>query len=1125
VATTLVHKSFMILAAAALGALFWAPLAAAADAGADSTTAASADAEKKDADKKADEKADHGPMKADTFAGLALRGIGPAMVSGRIIDLAVHPRDKATWYVAAASGGLWKTINAGASWKPIFDDEGSYSLGCVTLDAKNPLTIWVGTGENNSQRSVAYGDGVYKSVDGGTTWTNMGLKTSEHISKIVIDPRDSNVVWVAAQGPLWSAGGERGLFVTRDGGKTWNKAFETSPNTGVTEVFLDPRNPDIMFASTYQRRRHVWGVINGGPEAGLRKSTDAGKTWRKITNGLPKADIGRIGLAISPVDPDTIYAVMDAQGKDGGFYRSTDSGENWEKRGDYQSTTGQYYNELFADPKVVDRVYSMDTWMNVSDDGGKTFRRVGEKHKHVDNHVLWIDPDDNKHLLAGCDGGLYQSYDRGATWIWTENLPLSQFYKVGLDNATPFYNIYGGTQDNNSVGGPSRTRTTHGIVNSDWFITQEGDGFQTVIDPLDPNIVYAQSQHAGIARYDRRTGVGVDIQPQSGANEPPLRWNWDSPLLISPHRNTRLYFAANRVFRSDDRGNTWTPVSGDLTRQINRNELPIMGRVWSVDSVAKNASTSFYGNIVALGESPLKEGLLAAGTDDGLIQVSEDGGGAWRRIEHFPGVPEKAYVSRVVFSQHDPQVMYATFDNHKMGDFKPYALRSNDLGKSWTSIAGDLPGRGTVYALVEDPARRELLFAGTEFGLFFTPDSGKRWVRLKGGMPTIQIRDLAIQKRENDLVAASFGRGFFVLDDYSALRSVSDDTLAKDAVLFPVKKAQAYVLSAPFGGTDQGANGDQFFVAPNPPQGAVFTYYLKKELKTREKTRQEADKELVKKGADAHYPTWDELRNEEREEAPAVMLTVTDVDGNVVRRIPATTKAGIQRVAWDLRYPPVVPTSLVKAERDPWDPEPVGPLVAPGTYRVALAQRVGDKFVPLGEPQTFEAAPLGDETLPPADRAKLLAFQKQTGKLQRAALGAVRAATEAQGRIDFLKQALADTPAADPALRDSLRSIELRLKDIQIALSGDTTRSRHNEPAPPAIVARVDQVVGGHWYTTGDATMTHHANYEIAAAAFGPVLEQLRTLILVDLAKIEAAAEAAGAPWTPGRVPAWRASE
>jgi photosystem II stability/assembly factor-like uncharacterized protein len=1080
--------------------------------------AGAADAGKSAADSK---KADSGPMKADTFAGLALRSIGPAMISGRIADLAVDPKDKAIRYVAAATGGLWKTTNAGTTWKPLFDEEGSYSLGCVTIDPNHPLTVWVGSGENNSQRAVQYGDGVYKSLDGGTTWTNMGLKTSEHVSKIVVDPRDSDVVWVAAQGPLWKDGGERGLFVTRDGGKTWSKAFETSPRTGVTEVFLDPRNPDVMFATTYQRRRAVWTLIDGGPESGLRKSTDGGKTWRKISNGLPKGDVGRIGMAIA-ADPDTMYAIIEATGKETGMYRSQDGGENWEKRSDYVSTSPQAYNEIVADPKVVDRVYSMDTWMHVSDDGAKTMRRVGEAHKHVDNHALWIDPDDSDHLLAGCDGGVYESWDRGATWKWSENLPLSQFYKVGLDNAEPFYNIYGGTQDNNSVGGPSRNRSANGIANSDWFIMVEGDGFQPVVDPTDPNVVYAESQHAGIARFDKRTGETVDIQPQAGAEDPPLRWNWDSPLIISPHQHTRLYLAAQRLFRSDDRGNTWTPVSPDLTRQLNRNELKVMGRVWGPDAVAKNASTSFYGNIVALAESPRKEGLLAVGTDDGLIQVSDNGGGAWRRIERFPGVPERTYVSRVLFSPHDDNTLYAAFDNHKAGDFKPYVLKSSDLGRNWTNITANLPERGSVYAVVADHVKPGLLFAGTEFGLYFTPDDGRRWIRLKGGMPTIQVRDLAIQQRENDLVAATFGRGFYVLDDYTPLRAIDDATLAEDAVLFPVKKAFTYAPTSPFGGTEEGSNGDQFYVAPNPPNGAVLTYYLKSELKTRAKTRQDADKELVKKNADSQYPSWDELKREMREEAPSVVLTISDVDGNTVRQIEGPAKAGIQRVTWDLRYPPSVPTDLSTPERDPWELPPVGPLVAPGKYRVAMAERVEGRLVPVGEPQTFEAAPLGGDTLPVADRNALLAFQLKTGRLQRAVLGAVSAAGEAQKRIDHLQKALADTPRVDPALQDRARAIEARIKDIQEALSGDPVRGRYSEPRPASIVDRVNQIVYGHWYSSADATTTHRRNYDIAAQQFAPVLERLRALIGGDLAALENAAEAAGAPWTPGRLPTWK---
>jgi photosystem II stability/assembly factor-like uncharacterized protein len=1061
-------------------------------------------------------------FKPDTFTGLKLRGIGPAVTSGRISDLAVHPTDRSTWYVTVASGGVWKTVNAGTTWTPIFDGQGSYSIGCVAIDQRNPLVVWIGTGENNSQRSVAYGDGVYKSTDGGKSWENVGLKGSEHIGKILIDPRDSNAVYAAAQGPLWAAGGDRGLYKTTDGGKIWKKVLEIGEYTGVNEVVMDPRNPDVLFASAYQRHRRVWTLIDGGPESAIYKSVDAGVTWKKLENGLPKEEMGKIGLAISPADPDVVYAIIEAANKAGGFFRSTDSGGNWEKMGDYMSSSPQYYNELVADPKVVGRVYSMDTWMNVTDDGGKNFHRVGEKYKHVDNHALWIQPDDTDHLLSGCDGGLYESRDRGATWEYFGNLPVTQFYRVTVDNASPIYNIYGGTQDNFTLGGPSRTMTAHGIVNSDWFVTVGGDGFYSQVDPENPDIVYSEAQHGALVRFDRKTGETIDIQPQAEAPGESLRWNWDSPLMISPHAHTRLYFAAQKLYRSDDRGDSWRAVSGDLTRQLDRNKLKVMGRVWSVDSVAKNASTSFYGNIVSLAESPVKEGLIYVGTDDGLIQATEDGGATWRRVEKFPGVPEMTYVSRLTASSHDAGTLYAAFDNHKMGDFKPYLLKSTDRGASWASIAGNLPERGTVYALVEDHVNPGLLFAGTEFGLFFTVDSGKAWTQLKGGMPIIAVKDLAIQKRENDLAVGTFGRGFYILDDYTPLRRVTAQMLEQESVLFSVKPAPMYIPSLPLGLREKSFQGESFYAAPNPPFGAVFTYYLKDEIKTAKKKRQEAEKEKIKKGEDVSYPTWEELRAEDREEEPAILLTVTDDDGNVVRRLTGPVTAGFNRVAWDLRLPAPNPTSLTPPKTDdPFTDPPIGPLAAPGEYRVSLARRAGGAVTPLREPVTFSAAPMGTASLPPADRVALLAFEKKTARLQRAVLGSVRAAVEAQTRIDHVKKALADTPGADPKLGEEARALEGRLKDLQTLLTGDETIGNRNEPTPPAIADRVGQIVGGHWTSTSAPTKTHLRAYDLAAAQFEDTLAKLRGLVEGDLRRLEEAAETAGAPWTPGRVPRW----
>jgi len=1071
------------------------------------------------ADADADRKRE--PFSAETFAGLSLRDLGPALTSGRIGDLAVDPLRKGTYYVAVASGGVWKTTNWGTTFEPVFDTQGAFSIGCVTLDPTNPLVVWVGTGENNSQRSVGYGDGVYRSPDGGKTWENVGLPASEHVGKILVHPKDGKTVYVAAQGPLWADGGDRGLYKTTDGGKTWKAVLTISGRTGVSDVWMDPRDPEVLYAAAYQRRRHVFTLINGGPESGLHKSTDGGATWTKLANGLPKGDVGRIGLAIPPTAPDTVYALVEARGKDGGFYRSLDGGMSWEKRGEYATGSAQYYQELFPDPKNADRVYSMDVYMQVTDDGGKTWKNAGEKAKHVDNHALWIDPENTDHLLNGNDGGIYETWDRCATWQFRANLPVTQFYRVAVDDARPFYNVYGGTQDNFTLGGPSRTDNAHGIRNEDWFVTQQGDGFFAAIEPGNPDVVYSEAQHGALVRFDRKTGEQVDIQPQAGPGEAPLRWNWDSPLLISPHKPTRLWFAAQRVFRSEDRGNSWKTVSPDLTRQVDRNRFPVMGRVWSVDAVAKNASTSFWGNIVSLAESPKKADLVYAGTDDGLVQVTEDGGGSWRKVAAFPGVPEMTYVADLAPSLHEADAVYAAFDNHKRGDFKPYVLKSADRGKSWISISGDLPVRGTVYTVAEDPKKPGLLYCGTEFGLFFTHDGGRKWLQLKGGIPVINVRDLAIQEREDALVAATFGRGFRVLDDLAPLRLSTPETLEKEAVLFPVRDAWAFVPRVPYGLKGKAFLGESFYAADNPPFGAVFTTYLKEDLKSRKKARQEAEKEKAKKGEDVLYPTWDALRAEDREEEPTLLLTVTDDAGNVVRRLTAPAKAGFSRVAWDLRYPAPNPTQLKEREESPWSPGPRGPMVAPGTYRVSFAKRVDGVVTALGEPQPFAVVPLGASSLGPVDRAAVLAFSKKTARVHRAALGAVEAAKEARSRVDHLAKALLDTPSAGPELLAEVRRLGVALADLDVTLNGDPTLAKRNEPALPGLVDRVQNVVYGHWSTTTAPTATQEREVEVSAADLETALATLRS-VAKDLSALEAKAEALGAPWTPGRIPELR---
>jgi len=1062
-------------------------------------------------------------MSAQTFAGLRLRSLGPALTSGRVVALAVNPRNRAHYFVGAASGGVWKTTNAGTTFTPVFDAQGSYSIGALAMDPKNANVVWVGTGENNSQRSVSYGDGVYKTEDGGRTWRKMGLEKSEHIAKILIDPRDANVVYVAAQGPLWGPGGDRGLYKTTDGGKTWRKVLEISENTGVTDLAMDPEEPDVLYAAAWQRRRHYWTLINGGPESALYKSTDAGANWTRLRGGLPNVELGRIGLAISPVDRNVIYATVEAADRRGGIFVSTDRGMNWERRNSFDQTA-MYYGKIFADPKDRERIYVMNVQIMVSDDGGRNLRPLNSRSKHVDNHVLWIDPADPHYYLVGCDGGLYESFDRGDNWQFKANLPVTQFYQITVDNAAPFYSVYGGTQDNYTLGGPARTRNNHGISNADWFVVVGGDGFHVRVDPDDPNTVYGESQYGGLVRFDRRTGERVGIQPSVGKGESPLRWNWDSPLIISPHSRTRLYFGANRLFRSDDRGDSWRAVSPDLTRQIDRNKLPVMGKVWGVDAVAKHASTAFYGNISALAESPLSEGLIYVGTDDGLIQITTDGGRNWQKYEKIPGVPENALVSRILPSQHDAHTVYAAFNNHQNADFAPYLLKSTDAGKTWVSLKGDLPANGPVWAIAEDHVNPDLLFVGTEFALYFTLDGGKRWIRLRGGMPTIAVRDLAIQKRENDLAVGTFGRGIYILDNYAPLREVTAELLNKEAVLFAVKDALLYIQAQPIGGGRRGFQGESFFVADNPPFGATFTYYLRDALRTRRQRRQQAERAAERRGETPRYPTPEELRAEEQEEEPAIILTVKDAAGNVVRRLTGPTAAGMHRVAWDLRLPP--PSIPQQAQQQPPGEAPFGPpggpLAMPGKYQVTLAKRVEGKTTEMAGPVPFQVVVEGTARMPAEDRAALFDFQQKLARLQRAVQGALETANSLRTRLGLIKRALQETPAAGENLREQANAIEAQLNDILIALRGDTALRSRNENTPPSISERVNDIVGSQRMATQRPTQTARDDYKIAAEEFAAVLPKLRQLIEVQLAKLEKAMEAAGAPHTPGRIPDWK---
>jgi photosystem II stability/assembly factor-like uncharacterized protein len=1060
-------------------------------------------------------------LNADLFSGLQFRSVGPAITSGRIADLAVNPANSSEYYVAAASGGVWKTTNAGITFTPVFDKEGSYSIGCLAIDPVNTNVVWVGSGENNNQRSVAYGDGLYKSEDGGKSWKNVGLKNSQHIGRIAIDPSNTDIVYVAAYGPVWSSGGDRGIYKTIDGGKTWKQVLKVSEHTGFNEVIIDPRFPNIIYAAAHQRQRKVFTYIGGGPETALYKSTDSGATWNKMMTGLPSGDLGRIGLNISPVNPDVLYSVVEANEGKGGVFKSTDRGASWNKQGSY-STSGNYYQKIFCDPKDVNKIFVINAYMVVSKDGGKTFTNLGEKSKHIDNHVIWIDPQNTSHYLVGCDGGLYESFDAAENWNYKPNLPITQFYKVATDNALPFYHIHGGTQDNFSIGGPSRTLSENGIFNSDWYFTSTGDGFETQVDQENPDIVYAQAQYGALNRYDKKSGEHLFIQPQEKEGEAAYRWNWDAPLLLSQFDNKRIYFAANKVFRSDDRGNTWKVISDDLTRQLDRNKLPVMGRVWSMDAIAKNQSTDIYENITALAESKLDENILYAGTDDGLIQVTTNGGKTWTKIDNIAGVPERTYVNQIIASLHDKNVAYVTFNHHRYGDFHPYVYKTTDAGKTWKAIQNNLPERGTAYSIAEDHVEPSLLFVGTEFGVFFSNDGGQKWIQLKGGLPTIAVRDLEIQRGENDLVLATFGRGFYILEDYTLLRQAKKEAMEKPAAVFPVKDALMYVQPNTLGVRGKGFLGESFFTTPNPKPGAVFTYYLKEDIKTIKEKRQTAEAEKIKKGDVIGYPSIDSIRLEDQQPAPHLLFTVTDEQGNVIRRIKAPAKKGLKRVSWDYRTAPFGPIDLTPFDESfAFSSPDVGYMALPGNYKVSLSKFEDGVYTELVPAQAFKTVSLNNSTLPAIDKKALDDFSKKIAELSRVATAADQYRSELVNKMKFIKQAVIETPKLPLDVSKTVTDIEQKLSDISKQLNGDVTLARREFEILPSISNRINYIIGSLWSTTAAPTQTQLDAYTIASKLFTPAYTSLKA-VGEEIKKLEDLLEKSSAPYTPGRLPEWK---
>ncbi|MBX2816019.1 MAG: glycosyl hydrolase, partial [Saprospiraceae bacterium] len=1037
-----------------------------------------------------------------------MRNIGPAMTSGRIADIAIDPTDQNTMYVAAGSGNLWKTENAGTTWKPIFEKYGSYSLGCITIDPQNPYTLWLGTGENVGGRHVGFGDGIYVSHDAGKSWSNKGLKKTEHLSKIIVHPTNSNVLWVAAQGPLWSKGGERGLYKTTDGGETWEKTLGDDAWTGVTDIVIDPRNPDVLYAATWQRHRTVAAYLGGGPKSGVHRSIDGGKTWTKLTSGLPSSNLGKTGLAICPFNPDRIYAVLEEVRLKGGLYMSEDRGASWKKQSDMVSggTGPHYYQELYADPHHEGRLYLMNNVVKISDDYGKTYRSMNEDKKHVDTHAMAFRSSDPQYVVMGTDGGVYESFDQTQTWRFVRNLPLVQYYKVAVDDAEPFYNIYGGTQDNGSHGGPSRTMKSSGIHNSDWRVVLGADGHQSATEPGNPNITYGEFQQGWLFRIDHTTGESTFIQPQGAEGDPAERFNWDAPILVSPHSPTRLYFASQRVWRSDNRGDDWTAVSGDLTRDEERLSLPIMGKTQSWDNAWDVGAMSNYNTITSLSESPIREGLLYAGTDDGIIQVSADGGDNWTKIElgDIKGIPAAAFVNDVRADLFEAETVYAALDNHKNGDYRPYLMKSNDQGKTWQSIVGDLPEKLLVWRLVQDHVQQDLLFIATEYGLYFTINGGTNWVKLKGGLPTISFRDITIQRRENDLVGASFGRGFYVLDDYSPLRELSPALAMQEAALFDVREAYWYSqLDELYG------QGNSEYAAENPPYGATFTYFLKDKIKSLGETRKEAEKELSKEERPIPFPGWEALEKETRQEEPAIFLTIEDAQGNLVRQIKAKNAAGINRVSWDLALASKDVVRL-QAPGSSGGFFGGGAQAVPGTYSVTLSKFVDGAWSTLAGPKEFEVVPLKTPSLPGAAPSEIAAFQKEFNGYRQELTSVRMDLSHSMKKLSALRRALASADRPSSELMTALYQTKQQFEDLDIVLNGLKSKNEVGERnAPSAADGQFIGFValGGTYGPTGN----HKAAFARSVNLLKDVQARLKPIV-ESLPELERKVRAAGAP-------------
>ena len=1070
------------------------------------------------------------PLIETALKGFKFRSVGPAFMSGRIADISIDPKNENTWYVAVGSGGAWKTTNAGTTWSCLTEKMPFYSTGCISIDPNNNQSIWLGTGENVGGRHVGIGHGIYQSIDGGETWKNKGLKNSEHLSKIIIHPKNSNIIWAASQGPLWSSGGDRGLFKSVDGGNSWKNTLKIDEWTGVTDIIIDPRNPDILYCASWQRHRNVASYIGGGPGTSIYKSIDGGENWNKINKGLPSSNMGKIGLAISPMNPDIIYAAVETERRKGAVYRSANSGGSWEKMSETVSagTGPHYYQELVASPHKFDKIYLMNVRVLVSENGGKTFSSMKEIRKHSDNHAMVFKKNDPNYILVGTDGGIYETFDNTKNWKFVGNLPITQFYKLAVDDATPFYNIFGGTQDNNTQGGPSRTLRRDGISNADWFVLLGGDGHQPATEPNNPNIVYAQSQEGYLNRIDRSSGEVVSIRPQEGIDEPYERFNWDSPIVVSHHNPKTIYFGSQRVWKSNNRGDSWTPISKDLTKDEERFSLPIMGRIQSIDNAWDVYAMSTYNTITSISESKLDSNIIYVGTDDGIIQSTKDGGLQWDKmtVDQLPKTPASAFVNDIKTDLFDSKKTYICLDNHKFGDYQPYLFKTTDGGKTWKKITNGIPKNTLVWRIVQDHENPNLLFLGTEYGVYVSLNQGEKWHKFSNGLPTIPVRDLTIQKRENDLILATFGRSFYILDDYSPIRNFTEDSLNQEAVLFEPRKALQYTPE--IGGTS--SDGSASFKTENPNYGTIISYYIKEGYKTLAQKRIEKEnsagiddnilekireagynfknileaeiseikaktkmddktikkvlmtiKKYQSKKEDIPFKGWEALDKEKIDDKPEVLIEITNLEGEVVKQIIKPLKKGLNRVNWDLS---TFNTTVVKASDKGGKSWRYGGAmykeVSPGIYKVKIYKRQGTILTLLAGPVSLNVERLRSNILKNPLENEHDSYYKSLADFTAKLRTSQYELEKANNIVKTMKSNIKFLKANKQELTKDIYTLLNTMHELNSTIGGSATKKEVGEKDFLTINDRLSSARGGWYSNTYGPTALHMKSFEMA---------------------------------------------